>query len=117
MNGTARTVVSDDSDESNGQTLRASCSDGGVGDKSRGRFAGMKEDLRSNQHTAIGIASDESNSRDNRCSVSNLQQPEQPVTPVLQSGSVGPTVVNIQDVDECLVTNKHTNVKHDCAFQ
>ena len=41
------------------------------------------------------------------------QQMQQPVTPVVQSESVGSTVVNIQDVDECLVTNKHTNVKHD----
>ena len=59
------------------------------------------------------MTSDESNSRDNRCSVSNVQQPEQLVTPVIQIGSNGPTVVNIQEVDKCLVTNKHTNVKQD----
>ena len=41
------------------------------------------------------------------------QQMQQPVTPVVQSESVGSTVVNIQDVDECLVTNKNTNVKYD----
>ena len=58
-------------------------------------------------------ASDKSRSRQARCSMSADQQMQQPVTPVVQSESVGSTVVNIQDVDECLVTNKHTNVKHD----
>ena len=56
---------------------------------------------------------EESRSRQTRCSMSADQRMQQPVTPVVQSESVGPTVVNIQDVDECLVTNKHTNVKHD----
>ena len=56
---------------------------------------------------------EKSRSRQPRCSMSADQQMQQPVTPVVQSESVGPTVVNIQDVDECLVTNKHTNVKHD----
>ena len=53
-----------------------------------------------------GIASDESSSWGNRCSVSNLRQLEQPVTPVIQSGCIEPTMVNTQDIDECLVTNK-----------
>ena len=56
---------------------------------------------------------EESRSRQARCSMSADQQMQQPVTPVVQSESIGSTVVNIQDVDECLVTNKHTNVKHD----
>ena len=56
---------------------------------------------------------EESRSRQARCSMSADQRMQQPVTPVVQSESVGSTVVNIQDVDECLVTNKHTNVKHD----
>ena len=56
---------------------------------------------------------EKSRSRQARCSMSADQQMQQPVTPVVQSESVGSTVVNIQDVDECLVTNKHTNVKHD----
>ena len=56
---------------------------------------------------------EESRCRQARCSMSTDQQMQQPVTPVVQSGSVGPTVVNIQDVDKCLVTNKHTNVKQD----
>ena len=55
---------------------------------------------------------EESRCRQARCFMSTDQQMQQPVTPVVQSGSVGPTVVNIQDVDECLVTNIHTNVKH-----
>ena len=54
---------------------------------------------------------EESRCRQARCSLSIDQQTQQPVTPVVQSESVGPTVVNIQDVDECLVTNKHTKVK------
>ena len=56
---------------------------------------------------------EKSRSRQARCSMSADQQMQQPVTPVVQSESVGSTVVNIQDVDECLVTNKHTNVKND----
>ena len=43
--------------------------------------------------------------------MSNPQWTEQPVTPVMQGGYVDATMVNKQDVDECWVTNKHTNVK------
>ena len=56
---------------------------------------------------------EKSRCRQARCSMSADQQMQQPVTPVVQSGSVGPTVVNVQDVDKCLVTNKHTIVKQD----
>ena len=56
---------------------------------------------------------EESRSRQDRCSMSAYQQMQQPVTPVVDSGSIGPTVVNIHDIDKCLVTNKHTNVKQD----
>ena len=56
---------------------------------------------------------EESRCRQARCSMSADQQMQQPVTPVVQSGPVGHTVVNIQDADKCLVTNKHTNVKQD----
>ena len=59
------------------------------------------------------IASDESSSRGTRCSMSNPQQPKQLVTPVIESGSIAPRMVNIDDVDKCLVTNKHANVKQD----
>ena len=55
----------------------------------------------------------ESSSRHDRCSMSAYQQTQQSVTPVVDSGSIGPTVVNIHDIDKCLVTNKHTNVKQD----
>ena len=55
----------------------------------------------------------ESRSRHDRCSMSAYQQTQQSVTPVVDSGSIGPTVVNIHDIDKCLVTNKHTNVKQD----
>ena len=45
--------------------------------------------------------------------MSTDQQMQQLVTLVIQSGSIDTTVVNKQDVDKCLVTNKHTNVKQD----
>ena len=70
------------------------------------------EQLRTSRTTECGPG-DESRSRQARCSMSVYQQKQQLVTPVIQSGSVGPTVVNIQDIDKCLVTNKHTNVKQD----
>ena len=57
--------------------------------------------------------SDNSTSRDNRCSVSSPQQPEQPVTPAMQSGSIDTTVVNKRDIDECCVTNKCECSKQD----
>ena len=56
---------------------------------------------------------EESRSRQARCSLSTDQQIQQPVTPVVQNGSIDTTVVNNQDVDKCWVTNKHTNVKQD----
>ena len=56
---------------------------------------------------------EELRSRQARCSMSVYQQMQQPVTPVVESGSIAPTVVNIDDIDKCLVTNKHTNVKQD----
>ena len=45
--------------------------------------------------------------------MSSLQWTEQLVTPVPLDASIDTTVVNRQDVDECSVTNKHTNVKQD----
>ena len=56
---------------------------------------------------------DESRCRQARCSMSTDQQMQQPVTPVVQSGSIDTTVLNTWDVDKCLVTNKHTNVKQE----
>ena len=53
-----------------------------------------------------GMVSDESESRDDRCSMSGIQQAEQLATPVIQGGSIDTTVVNKHDIDECCVTNK-----------
>ena len=56
---------------------------------------------------------EELRSRQARCSMSTDMQMQQPVTFVIQSGSIDTTVVNKQDIDKCLETNKHTNVKQD----
>ena len=56
---------------------------------------------------------EESKSRQVRCPVSTIQQMQQPVAPVVQSRFIGTTLVNKQDVDKCLVTNKHTIDKQD----
>ena len=73
----------------------------------------LTEYFEGHQTPSTGMVCDESISRQARCSMSADKRMQQPVTPVVQSESVGSTVVNIQDVDECLVTNKHANVKHD----
>ena len=57
--------------------------------------------------------SDELRSRQDRCSMSTYKQMQQPVTPVLESGCIEPTRVNIHDIDECLVTNKCECSKQD----
>ena len=57
--------------------------------------------------------SDSSTSRDDRCSMSAYQKIQQLVTPVQGPEDVEPTRVNVHDIDECLVTNKHTNGKQD----
>ena len=57
--------------------------------------------------------SDQFRSRQDRCSVSTYQQTQQPVTPVVESGCIEPTRVNIHDIDECLVTNKCQCSKQD----
>ena len=59
------------------------------------------------------MVSDESSSRDDRCFMSDLQQREQPVTPVVQGGCIGTTVVNKHDIDGCCVTNKCECSKQD----
>ena len=59
------------------------------------------------QHTRpTGMVGDESKSRDDRCSMSGMQQAEQLVTPVVQGGGIDTTVVNKHDIDGCCVTNK-----------
>ena len=45
--------------------------------------------------------------------MSVYQQMQQPVTPVVESGCIGPTVVNMHDINGCLATNRQTNVKQD----
>ena len=71
------------------------------------------DDPEGHQPSSTEIACDGSISRGTRCSMSNPQRAEQPVAPVIQSGSVDTTVVNKHDGDKCWVTNKHTNVKQD----
>ena len=45
--------------------------------------------------------------------MSTYQQTQQPVTPVVGSGCIEPTRVNIHDIDECLVPNKCECSKQD----
>ena len=104
IEGTAQKMVSDEEDESNSRTLRAACKDDGVDDysKSRHRPASRREDFERNQPTSTGMVSDESISRDSRCSVSNPQRAEQPVTPAntewicgCNSGKQNRTLINV----------------------
>ena len=99
-------VCNDDSDESSRQTLKPVWLDDNASDESGSRD-------RCNQLVEKADASDESRSQGTRCSMSNPQQAEQPVTPVMQTGCIESTRVNMHDIDECLVTNKHTNVKQN----
>ena len=57
-------------------------------------------------HTLIDT-NDESRDRDNRWSMSTDQHPQQLVTSVGQDRNVESTMVNMQDIDKCLATNKH----------
>ena len=77
----------------------------GMDDKSRSREV-REEDFRGNQHTTTSMVSDESKSRDDRCSMSGMQQAERLVTPVIQGGIVDTTVVNKHEIDGCCVTYK-----------
>ena len=106
---------SDDTDESSSRETGSSHTDEDMdGDcKSAHLATNLTEYLEGHQTTSTGMVCDESISRGNRCSMSNPQWTEQLVAPVPQSGSIDATVVNKQDVDECWVTNKHTNVKQD----
>ena len=70
------------------------------------------EQLRTSRSTDCE-SGEKSRSRQARCSMSVYQQTQQLVTPVVESESIAPTVANIDDVDKCLVTNKHTNDKQD----
>ena len=57
--------------------------------------------------------SENSMSRDDRCSMSTYQKIQQLVTPVQGPEDVEPTRVNVHDIDECLVIYKYTNGKQD----
>ena len=109
-------VGDDDGDESGCRTRKSTWLDDNVSDESSSRICGVRRGAKCSQlgeEADTNIASDASSSRGTRCSMSNPQQPKQPVTPVIESGSIAPTTVNIDDVDKCLVTNKHANVKQD----
>ena len=63
----------------------------------------------SDPHVPID-AYDESRGRSDRWPVSNDQYPQQLVSPGIQGSNVEPVVVNTQDVDERLATNKYESV-------
>ena len=60
----------------------------------------------SDPHASVD-ANDESGDRNDRWPVSNDERPQQLVSPVKQGRNVESLVVNTQDVDERLATNKH----------
>ena len=63
----------------------------------------------SDPHVPID-AYDESRGRNDRWPMSNDQHPQQLVSPGIQGSNVEPVVVNTQDVDERLATNKYESV-------
>ena len=70
----------------------------------------QKPDIVTSDPHALVDANDESSDRNDRWPVSNDQRPQQLVSPVKQGRNVEPVVVNTQDVDERLATNKHESV-------
>ena len=130
-NGRPTGNSSDEANRQNQRTLQNACSDDTDESSSRETnplragedvngecelvqlSANLGKYLEEQQTTSTGMVCDESISRGNRCSMSSLQWTEQLVTPVSSDESIDTTVVNRQDVDECSVTNKHTNVKQD----
>ena len=113
MNGTVQIICDDEHDGSSSRTLRASKSSDGVDDKSRSRVIATEEKFERNRHKTTSMVGDESSSQDDRCFMSDLQQQEQPVTPVVQGGCIDTTVVNKHDIDGCCVTNKCECSKQD----
>ena len=67
----------------------------------------QKQDIMTSDPHALVDANDESSDRSDRWPVSNDQRPQQLVSPGKQGRNVEPVVVNKQDVDERLATNKH----------
>ena len=70
----------------------------------------QKQDIMTSDPHALVDANDESSDRSDRWPVSNDQRPQQLVSPGKQGRNVEPVVVNKQDVDERLATNKHESV-------
>ena len=70
----------------------------------------QKPDIVTSDPHALVDANDKSSDRNDRWPVSNDQHPQQLVSPGKQGRNVEPVVVNKQDVDERLATNKHEPV-------
>ena len=70
----------------------------------------QKPDIGTSDPHALVDANDESSGQNDRWPVSNDQRPQQLVSPGKQGRNVEPVVVNRQDVDERLATNKHESV-------
>ena len=93
----------DSNDESKSRTYRSTltvlCGDGQ-----------QKPDAVARDPHVLIDANDESRDQDNRWCMSKDQHPQQPVTSAGQDRNVKPAVVNRQDVDERLATNKYESV-------
>ena len=70
----------------------------------------QKPDIVTSDPHALVDANDESSDRNDRWPVSKDQRPQQLVSPEKQGRNVKTAVVNRQDVDECLATNKYESV-------
>ena len=70
----------------------------------------QKPDIVTSDPHALVDANDESSDRNDRWPVSKDQRPQQLVSPDKQGRNIKTAVVNRQDVDECLATNKYESV-------
>ena len=70
----------------------------------------QKPDIMTSDPHALVDANDESSDRNDRWPLSKDQRPQQLVSPEKQGRNVKTAVVNRQDVDECLATNKYESV-------
>ena len=70
----------------------------------------QKPDIVTSDPHALVDDNDESSDRNDRWPVSKDQRPQQLVSPEKQGRNVKTAVVNRQDVDECLATNKYESV-------
>ena len=101
-------VVSDEHDKSSRRGSTATLMVIDEHDRARNRRSQSVQfgDGMDDKSRPTGMVSDESQSRDGRCSMSGMQQAEQLATPVRKGGSIDTTVVNKHDIDGCCVTNK-----------